>query len=152
MPTELFRIFLYFNLLFLVKNEEMVKTGRRYFLRLAMTGIIVLGVFIWNRLILAQLEMKKQKIRILPYNQNKQVSFDGNYLVINYKDKTNVFSAHCTHLGCIINEAEKGRLVCPCHGSEYDLEGNVIKGPAWKSLEKIPSKITPDGTHIEITG
>ena len=44
------------------------------------------------------------------------------------------------------------RLVCPCHGSEYDLDGNVVKGPAWKNLEIIPSKITSDGTHIEING
>ena len=130
----------------------MEKVGRRSFFRLAMIGIVALFVFIWNKLVLDHLEMKKQKTNILPFNKNKQVSFAGNYLIINHKEKTTVFSAHCTHLGCTINKTEMGRLVCPCHGSEYDLEGNVVKGPAWKSLEMIPSKITSDGTHIEING
>ena len=137
---------------FTTKFKEMEKVGRRSFFRLAMIGMVALFVFIWDKLVLDQLEMKKQKTSILPYNKNKQVSFTGNYLIINYNEKTTVFSAHCTHLGCTINKMEMGRLVCPCHGSEYDLEGNVVKGPAWKSLEKIPSKIMSDGAHIEING
>ncbi|HYW95702.1 MAG TPA: ubiquinol-cytochrome c reductase iron-sulfur subunit [Bacteroidales bacterium] len=130
----------------------MRKTGRRSFLELAMTGIIALVIFIWNRLVYHHIEMEKQKVRILPYNENKTVSFLGNYLVVNQEEKTTVFSAHCTHLGCIIDQTEGDRLVCPCHGSEYDLNGDVVKGPAYKSLKIIPSKITPDGTHIEING
>ena len=130
----------------------MEKGGRRSFLRLAMAGVIAIWVLLWNRLIVDHLELKKQKTRILPFNQNKTVSFDGNYLVVNQDGTTTVFSAHCTHLGCIITQKEGDRLVCPCHGSEYDLNGKVIKGPAWKSLEIIPSKITSDGHHIEIIG
>jgi len=30
------------------------------------------------------------------------------------------------------------------------LEGKVLKGPAYKNLEKLNSKISEDGTHIEI--
>ena len=130
----------------------MEKVGRRSFFRLAMIGIVAMFVFVWDKLIHDHLEMKKEKIRILPLNENKQVTFADNYLIIKHNEKTTVFSAHCTHLGCMINKTEKGKLVCPCHGSEYDLDGNVVKGPAWKSLENIPSKITSDGTHIEITG
>lgn len=92
----------------------------------------------------------KQKNNVLPFNRNKTVSFVENYIIINHEETTTVLSAHCTHLGCKINQTEKDRLVCPCHGSEYDLNGNVIKGPAYKSLELISSKITSDGTHIEI--
>jgi cytochrome b6-f complex iron-sulfur subunit len=128
----------------------MGKVGRRSFLRLAMAGVIALFVLIWDRLILDHLELKQQKTRILPFNNNKTVSFDGNYLVVNHDEKTTVFSAHCTHLGCLINKKEGNRLVCPCHGSEYNLDGKVVKGPAWKSLEIIPSKITSDGNNIEI--
>ena len=39
--------------------------------------------------------------------------------------------ARCTHLGCTPNwfQAEK-RFRCPCHGSNFNPEGDVIAGPA----------------------
>lgn len=113
-------------------------------------GIASFFVFIWNKLTLNQMDLIQQKERILPFNKNKQVSFFENYIVVNQNETTTVLSSHCTHLGCKINKMENGMLVCPCHGSEYNLEGKVIKGPSYKNLEKLPSKISSDGTHIEI--
>lgn len=48
------------------------------------------------------------------------------------------FSAICTHMGCTV--APQGdQLVCPCHGSTYDLAtGDNTGGPAPKPLAKIP--------------
>lgn len=39
----------------------------------------------------------------------------------------------CTHRGCTVN-IEGPRLVCPCHGSTYDREGRVLRGPAERPL------------------
>jgi nitrite reductase/ring-hydroxylating ferredoxin subunit len=41
----------------------------------------------------------------------------------------------CTHLGCVLrkNDAE-GSWDCPCHGSRFDKDGNVIQGPAISGL------------------
>lgn len=41
----------------------------------------------------------------------------------------------CTHLGCTVNVTPAG-LVCPCHGSAFDREGRVLKGPADRALKR----------------
>lgn len=44
--------------------------------------------------------------------------------------------AECTHLGCIAAwRPEVGKHICPCHGSEYDKTGAVLRGPAPRPLE-----------------
>jgi cytochrome b6-f complex iron-sulfur subunit len=128
----------------------MEKVGRRTFLQLGVAGIISLVALAWNKLTINHFELLKQKVHVFPFNKNKSISFIENYIIINKKETTTVLSAHCTHLGCIINQTENDRLVCPCHGSEYDLEGNVVKGPAYQNLEIIPSEIMDDGQHIEM--
>jgi len=46
-----------------------------------------------------------------------------------------VFSAVCTHMGCIVNQIADGRIDCPCHGSEYSItDGAVLAGPAPRPL------------------
>ncbi|MGZ4713170.1 MAG: Rieske 2Fe-2S domain-containing protein [Acidimicrobiia bacterium] len=55
------------------------------------------------------------------------------------------FSAVCTHAGCTV-EYSGGRLVCPCHGAEFDAaSGAVLAGPAARSLPAIPIALGPDG-------
>jgi nucleotide-binding universal stress UspA family protein/nitrite reductase/ring-hydroxylating ferredoxin subunit len=46
-----------------------------------------------------------------------------------------LLSARCTHLGCTVgwNAAER-TFDCPCHGSRYSPLGEVINGPAVRSL------------------
>jgi cytochrome b6-f complex iron-sulfur subunit len=54
----------------------------------------------------------------------------------------------CTHLGCTVNVVETGFL-CPCHGSQYDIKGTVVGGPAPESLAWLTIKPLP-GDYIEI--
>jgi glycine/D-amino acid oxidase-like deaminating enzyme/nitrite reductase/ring-hydroxylating ferredoxin subunit len=51
-----------------------------------------------------------------------------------YRDEsgtTHAVSARCTHLGCIVswNGAER-TWDCPCHGSRFGVDGQVVQGPA----------------------
>jgi len=44
-------------------------------------------------------------------------------------------NAVCTHLGCVVPwVAGSDRYICPCHGSQYDTNGKVVRGPAPLSL------------------
>jgi Rieske Fe-S protein len=46
-------------------------------------------------------------------------------------------SLRCTHLGCLLrfNSAETS-WDCPCHGSRFDVDGDVLEGPAVSPLER----------------
>jgi cytochrome b6-f complex iron-sulfur subunit len=47
-------------------------------------------------------------------------------------------STVCTHLGCMTHyEAEQGRIFCPCHGSQFSPEGEVVGGPAPRPLPRL---------------
>jgi cytochrome b6-f complex iron-sulfur subunit len=56
-------------------------------------------------------------------------------------------SAVCTHLGCITRFLSDERAIaCPCHGSRFDLEGNVVHGPAPRPLPWL--EVQADATGI----
>jgi Rieske Fe-S protein len=54
------------------------------------------------------------------------------------KGEVHKVSAVCTHMGCLVrwNSAEE-TWDCPCHGSRFKPNGEVIAGPAEESLAKI---------------
>lgn len=55
----------------------------------------------------------------------------------------------CTHLGCTVTVTEDA-LSCPCHGSSFDFQGAVLKGPADRSLMRM--KVEVRGDMLEVVG
>jgi cytochrome b6-f complex iron-sulfur subunit len=53
-----------------------------------------------------------------------------------YREAGQVYaiSTVCTHLGCIVKPGPDG-FKCPCHGSEFEADGTVRKGPAPRPLD-----------------
>jgi cytochrome b6-f complex iron-sulfur subunit len=58
---------------------------------------------------------------------------DPTYLIVDGEAAIGAIglNAICTHLGCVVpwNSGEN-KFICPCHGSQYDPEGAVVRGPA----------------------
>jgi cytochrome b6-f complex iron-sulfur subunit len=66
---------------------------------------------------------------------------DGGFLAISRK---------CTHLGCTVPwvEEEK-RFACPCHGSTFDITGNVTQAPAPRALDLFPVVIENNVVKVD---
>jgi len=72
---------------------------------------------------------------------------DATYLVV--QDDGTIadygVNAVCTHLGCVVpwNKAEN-KFMCPCHGSQYNFQGKVVRGPAPLSLALAHADVKDD--------
>lgn len=69
--------------------------------------------------------------------EGKTVRVRGRRVAV-YRDPAgavHAVSSVCSHLGCIVkfNPSEKS-WDCPCHGSRFDVDGNVLDGPATRPL------------------
>lgn len=54
-------------------------------------------------------------------------------------------SSICTHRRCTLNLAPDGSFICPCHGSTFDPEGAVTRGPAQRDLPRLPLRVDGRG-------
>ena len=58
--------------------------------------------------------------------------------VLHSPDGFVAMSATCTHLGCLTRyEADQNRILCPCHGSRFSTDGQVVAGPAPRPLPRV---------------
>jgi Rieske Fe-S protein len=55
------------------------------------------------------------------------------------------FSATCTHEQCLVSRIQGDKIICPCHGSEYNIaDGSVAVGPAVRPLPARTAAVTGD--------
>lgn len=83
-------------------------------------------------------------IRILPTGAK-----DPLYVLALPSSEFAVLSPICTHRGCTV-DVKGASLVCPCHGSTYDREGRVLKGPAERSLERYSARMAEGILEIDV--
>ncbi|MFD2924777.1 FAD-dependent oxidoreductase [Halobacillus naozhouensis] len=87
-----------------------------------------------------KLNRKDKKLEELEHDDGAVVHYKGNKVGA-YKDAAGNLSlvdTTCTHMGCDVswNKAERS-WDCPCHGSRFTTDGEVIEGPATKPLKKL---------------
>jgi Rieske Fe-S protein len=130
------------------KNENIIFRSRRNFLKAIAWGSVIPAFGLWlsassTRTVSGSIP---NSIQISSLVNGAQIS--GDYLIIKGSNGIQVFSALCTHLGCRLKDIANNSITCPCHGSQFGLDGSVIIGPALKSLEKV--KFTINGDKLEI--
>jgi cytochrome b6-f complex iron-sulfur subunit len=72
---------------------------------------------------------------------------DPTYIVVtdNKEIESYGLNAVCTHLGCVVPwNAAENKFICPCHGSQYNNEGKVVRGPAPLSLALAHTSVDND--------
>jgi len=82
----------------------------------------------------------------LPEGEMKKVLIEGKPAgIIRINKELYALSLICTHLGCIVSwHPEEKRLICPCHGGVYDINGTVLGGPPPRPLPSYEVKLRGD--------
>ena len=116
------------------QKSLVVKISRKDFIK-RIWGIILLPYV----LLLLLMEQKHKQVSIqkiikIPDEFSNPITFFDEIICIRTSQELKIYSSKCTHLGCRINKTDKGVLVCPCHGSSFNLEGKVLTGPATRNL------------------
>jgi len=142
------------------------KISRREFIKKSAIGIVVGGTVL-SSLDITELAAKSKFGKIFR---------NGNDIVVNLKDTKNSALANvggcvyldddnilirtsltqfaavnliCTHKGCTV-EVNGNKFVCPCHGSEYALDGKVTEGPAKKDLKTYNAVYNPTNETVTV--
>lgn len=98
-----------------------------------MRDIVLLGTlatviyFCWNRVEKFMGGGAMLSAKVVDKGDNFEVSNNG---------ETYKLSKVCPHAGCNVDYNGEN-FVCPCHGSEFNIQGEVIHGPAKENLEKL---------------
>lgn len=110
--------------------------SRRNFIG-TLISLLAGGVFL-GRFLTPKLRRKKTLLTVaqaeLPPD-GALVYREARVAVLRQGERVYALNLVCTHLGCTVNVTPTG-LVCPCHGSAFDREGRVLKGPADRALER----------------
>jgi glycine/D-amino acid oxidase-like deaminating enzyme/nitrite reductase/ring-hydroxylating ferredoxin subunit len=84
-------------------------------------------------------QLKADDIAHLKVGQGKICKIQGKKVgaYLDEKNQYHLVEPVCTHLGCdlVFNDGDK-IWDCPCHGSHFDIDGNVLHGPAVKALKQ----------------
>lgn len=76
---------------------------------------------------------------------------DPTYLIVEGDDAIGSYgiNAICTHLGCVVPwNSGANKFMCPCHGSQYDATGKVVRGPAPLSLALANVSVENDNVFV----
>ena len=142
------------------------KITRRDFIKKSAFGVIagsaVLSSFDINKLTAKSAFGKVYNVgedKVIKLSENKDLANVGGNIrvtdeVLLIRISLTQFAAVktiCTHKGCDV-DLSGDKFVCPCHGSEYQLDGKVTTGPAKSNLKSYDTVYDSDKGTVTIKG
>ncbi len=134
----------------------MSKPTRRDFLKLTTTALLtasgLLGLGALFRFLDFQTEAPpKTEFDLGPASKyplnSRTLLSDVPAVLIHNAAGFSALSLVCTHLGCTVEQNADG-FACPCHGSRYNADGLVQRGPAAKPLRHLRIEVKADNTLV----
>src|SRR2546428_7943924 len=75
----------------------------------------------------------------------------GSFLVARTaQDSFTALTAVCTHQACTVTGFDNQTYICPCHGSQYNTSGAVVKGPAPAALRQFATRFANNVLTITV--
>lgn len=124
--------------------------SRRNFFKTLIGFALAGSALLIGKMVKTNNSIYERKSVTLSLESGNGVSFADDFIIVRKDGNINVFSSKCTHLGCKINETSENALLCPCHGSKFNLDGVPVSGPALKPLETLDFELNKSKTSITI--
>lgn len=122
-----------------VSQWEEVYNPSRFTPAASAKNFIVENANVAGELITGKLEVAPKDLDI-EKGEGKVITYNGKKTGV-YKDedgKLHMIDTTCKHIGCEIHwNAAETSWDCPCHGSRYSPDGDIIEGPTVKCLDKV---------------
>jgi len=80
------------------------------------------------------------------------VQASGNSLLVarTAQDSFTAVTAICTHQACVITGYNNQIYSCPCHGSQFNTSGRVVRGPATSALRTFQTQFANNQLTISV--
>lgn len=136
-----------------------MESSRREFIKKSIYGVLALlglGFLVPGIRMISPVSEREKQLAFFPLIAEEEIPRTGvkkaellftaagkerktRVFIVSAPDGPTVFSATCSHLGCLVNyHKDKREFVCPCHGGRYDLTGKNIAGPPPAPLTRFP--------------
>lgn len=136
-------------------DKEAVNHARRSLIWACMWGYLGVNFLMFLRYFFPRALFEPSPFVNVGYPSDFKVGVNQEYLQSNRiwvrKDPGRIFviKAICTHLGCTPDWLPTQNIFhCPCHGSEYDIDGINFAGPAPRPMDRCTVTLQPDGTIL----
>ena len=135
-------------------NEKPI--SRRDFLKLSLDGLLALGGLLGLAGLIRFFSYKTEPPKPTEFDlglaENYQPGSRTTFpeipaVLIRESGNFTALSLVCTHLGCTVAVQPDG-FSCPCHGSLYNMNGSVTKGPATSALKSLRIEKSPEGNLV----
>ena len=136
------------------KTKQKNDNSRRFFV---LSGLSALGLtllasigatvdFLFPKVLYEPSKLLRLK-KLEDYPDQEVIFDDENRLfILKRPEGIAVLTAVCTHLGCTVShDGDSQTFRCPCHGSIFDPQGQVMSGPAPKPLKWFYTDLAKDG-------